>query len=165
MRIGEAWGRFRGEIRDAFTFYEIKDLAGAAGVPSAKIAPLQQQQNVTKGQLLDTIEMAAGSMPADAQDRVTAEFLRAAARRKPSVINMLIECLAPVGWGVDQSGELYSHDLHLGPDASQLPAQVRDLIDQAVRRFAAGDYARGHDIRVWCGRSRNGRDVRRAHPG
>jgi hypothetical protein len=44
MGVGECWGGLRGPIRETFSFSDIKEIAGAAGLAVHRLGHLQQRQ-------------------------------------------------------------------------------------------------------------------------
>ncbi len=125
-------------MRAKCSFAEIKDSAGAAGLPIQRLTSLQQSGGATKGELFDAVIRLVSELSPEGQDRATRAFLAACVQASPAVRAELEPVLAQVGWRLTENGPV-SLDLHLQEDARQLPQQIMEMLDLATRRFAQGD--------------------------
>jgi predicted nucleotide-binding protein len=91
----QRWGTLRGALIEQFTFNEIKNVAGAAGVPIHRLAHLRQSGSrpTSKGELVDAIIALVNEMPPAVQDQVTlavdAETREAQAPREQRTIELV----------------------------------------------------------------------------
>lgn len=102
MRIGNTWDSLRGVIRDSFSFAQIKDLVGAAGLPVHTLAHLQQKFSggASKGQLMDSIDALVAQLPSDDQDRFVIACIAEILGRKSTCRPEVEVVLSRVGWGI-----------------------------------------------------------------
>lgn len=115
MGFGDCWGSLRGPLRENFSFADIKDVAGAAGLPVHQLGHLQQRnkpRGASKGQLIDELDVLFAKEPSEVQDRIATATVREMHLRvrysplKDRVEDQLVVPLAAHGWGV-RSGEVY----------------------------------------------------------
>ncbi|MCH7903489.1 MAG: ATP-binding protein [Armatimonadetes bacterium] len=106
-RALSVWNRSRGDIKERFTFADLKDIAGKAGLPIHELTHLQQRQLPAKGaskaQLLDAISELMLRESSKRQREVVLTFLNAWRDRRPAdeqEIEMLSSLL-----GRDQSDD------------------------------------------------------------
>ena len=103
MELIEIWGSLRGLIRDSFTFSQIKELAGASGLPIQRLSHLQQRQLPAKGasksQLLDAIDDLLNEQN---EPNLNVEFfIKEIIRRKSQLYEALEETIQRFGWYLD----------------------------------------------------------------
>ncbi len=140
MRIGDTWGSIRGIVRDNFSFAQIKDLVGSAGLPVHTLSHLQQRYSggASKGQLMDAIDGLVTNLDPDERDRYVSACITEIVRRSSSLIPSLEDVLLRVGWGL--SGEQpHSLDLRIDLDTADLSEQMRTAISNCLRRYRDGD--------------------------
>jgi hypothetical protein len=142
MRIGGVWGSVRGIVRDSFSFAQIKDLVGAAGLPIHTLGHLRQGSGssgyTSKGQLMDAIDALVTDLEPDPRDRYVAACITEIARRGAKLIPILEDVLLRVGWGLigDQPYPLY---LRIDLDTADFGEQIRTAIANCLRRYRDGD--------------------------
>src|SRR5437870_3195723 len=101
MRLTNVWSTIRGVIRDRLSFSQMKDLAGAVGLPVHRLARLQQGSGgASKGQLMDAIDRLFNDLEEDDQQRVVTSTITELLCRAPDSQPQLEEILARVGWGI-----------------------------------------------------------------
>lgn len=118
-----------------FTFAELKELAGASGLPIQELTHLQQKQLPAKGasksQLLDAIDNLLNEQ---SEPNTNVEFfVKEIIRRKPFVYDELDETLQRFGWYLDDETPCrmdFQHDL--GTE------NLREDV-QSARAFASED--------------------------
>ena len=142
MKLGDAWSSVRGLIRSSFSFAQIKDLVGAAGLSVFKLAHLQQKFSggASKGQLMDGIDGLVAELDVDDRARFMTSLLREAVSRKEELRPQIEELLATAGWGL-VGAEPYPLSLHLDLTTSALPAKIQTGVANAMRRYRDGDAA------------------------
>ena len=95
MQLIEIWGTLRGLIRGSFTFTQIKELAGASGLPIQRLSHLQQRQlpmrGASKSQLLDAIDDLLNDQ--SDPNRNVEFFIKEMLQRKPQLYEALDETL------------------------------------------------------------------------
>jgi len=140
MRIGDIWSSIRGVIREAFSFADIKDLVGAAGLPVHRLAHLQQAYSgaTTKGQLMDAIDGLVQELDPAARDRFVAACIEETLRENPYVSEKLELLLSRVGWGLGTSGP-YPIEIQIDLETASLGSQVGEAIEKCLRRYRNGD--------------------------
>ncbi|MFZ3136143.1 MAG: hypothetical protein WA126_01990 [Thermodesulfovibrionales bacterium] len=140
MRIGDTWGSIRGIIRDGFSFSQIKDLVGAAGLPIHTLSKLQQKWTggTSKGQLMDAIDDLVNNLEPDDRDRYVSACITEIVKRSSSLTPSLEDVLLRVGWGL--SGEQpHPLNLQIDLDTAALSEQIRTAISNCLRRYRDGD--------------------------
>ena len=102
MRIGDTWGSIRGFIRSSFSFPQIKDIVGAAGLPVQKLSHLKQKSDgyTSKGELMDEIDGLVNNLDNSDRDRIVIACISEILERKPDYQDEIIILLNRVGWGV-----------------------------------------------------------------
>ena len=140
MRIGNTWGSLRGIIRDNFSFAQIKDLVGAAGLPIHTLAHLQQKSSggASKGQLMDAIDVLVGLLSPEDQDRFVIACIAETLTRTPDIRSSLEAVLSRVGWGLIDK-EPHPFHLQIDLDTSNLKGPIREGIINCLKRYRDGD--------------------------
>ncbi|HHT9106796.1 MAG TPA: hypothetical protein ACFYD7_13140 [Candidatus Wujingus californicus] len=139
MRIGDTWGSIRGIVRDNFSFTQIKDLVGSAGLPVHTLSHLQQRSGgASKGQLMDAIDGLVISLAPDERDRFVSACITEIIKIRPSLVPSLEEVLFRVGWGLSGE-EPHPLDLRIDIDTVELSEQIRTSIANCLRRYRDGD--------------------------
>ncbi len=140
MRLGDTWGSVRGVIRESFSFAQIKDLCGAAGLPVHRLAHLQQRAGggASKGQLMDAIDGLFNELTLDDQGRFVTATITQVLRDRPASRETLEEVLSRVGWGISGE-EVHPLALQIDLEAAELPAAVRVGLANCLRRYRDGD--------------------------
>lgn len=133
MPIGDNWGSIRGIIRDNFSFAQIKDLVGSAGLPVHTLNNLQQRFSggASKGQLMDAIDGLVTNLDPNGRDRYVCACITEIVRRKRELIPRLEDVLLRVGWGLS-SDQPHPLDLRIDLDTANLSKAL------ATRSFMAG---------------------------
>lgn len=141
MRIGNAWASIRGTLRNEFSFAQIKDIVGAAGLPVHEIAHVQQKfrGGASKGQLMDQVDGLAARLDHDDQDRFVIACIEEIIHRKEQVIDDLEIVLNRVGWGVSESG-VFPLRLQIDLETRDLADFARDGLAKCIRRYRDGDF-------------------------
>lgn len=142
MRLGDSWGSIRGVVREHFSFAEIKDLTGAAGLPIHELAHIQQKYSggASKGQLMDHVDGLVGRLEPEQRDRFMSACVSEVLRRNEQCRGPLEEALARVGWGLSGT-EPFPLRLQLDLETTQLPPPVQKSLADCLRRYRNGDAA------------------------
>lgn len=140
MRIGNVWGSLRGIIRNNFSFAQIKDLVGAAGLAIHNLSHLQQKApNIaSKGQLMDAIDGMIIKLSLEDQDRFVVSCIAEILANNSKCREDLELVLSRIGWGIIGS-EPYPMQLQIDLETSELDASIREGIANCLRRYRDGD--------------------------
>lgn len=139
-RIGDTWGSIRGVIRK-FSFAEIKDLVGAAGLPIHELAHLRQMQSggASKGQLMDAIDGLVGNLADDARRRLVIACVYEILKRQPNAHEELETVMSRVGWGVSADGP-YPLTLQIDLETADISGETRAGVAKCLARYRDGDF-------------------------
>lgn len=141
MRIGNAWSNLRPVINDNFTFYQIKELAGLAGLPIFQLHEFTQKLGGTsKGQLLDAIDGLFSDLNQDDQDRTTIHLIEQILKRKPELQSILSHFLVKLGWTISDN-EIQPLTLNIDIEITDLPDAIQKGFKICLQRYRDGDVA------------------------
>lgn len=135
----QAWPAIRASLQ-ASSFYDIKEIAGLAGLDLTALAHLVQkpEKGATKGQLMTAIDGAFGDMAPTEQSRFLTIVGEEILRRKPETEQQLSENLSRLGWAF--AGEaLVPIEVFDPEDLAELPEEARQDLLKAAQRFRDGD--------------------------
>lgn len=140
MQLADSWGVIRDLLRNNFSFAEIKDVIGAAGLPVHKLSHLKQKfrGGASKGQLMDGIDDLYRELTISEQNRYISYCVQEITTRKPSCKEDLENILERVGWGLSDN-EPYPLELQIDAELAELPETVQVGIKKCLRRFRDGD--------------------------
>jgi len=133
------WGPIR-TLLPEFSFTDMKEIVGLAGMDVMKLAHLQQagRRMITKGHLLTGIDAVLRDMAEDETGRFLRIVTEEALRRRPDLEETLRDYLTRLGWTL--------HDESLVPlelldvsELPQLPVQARADLVKAATRLRDGD--------------------------
>lgn len=134
------WGPIRSLLVNEFTFGEIKEIAGLAGLDLTRISHFQQmlRGGASKSQLMTGIDSVFEDMLETDKRRFLTIAAEEILRRKPGLSNTLDNYLSRLGWSV-QGGSIIPMEIFDPAELPELPAKAHhDLIKAAVR-FRDGD--------------------------
>lgn len=138
VAIKDAWGGLRALIRNNFSFAQIKDLAGTAGLPVQRLSRLQQGSvsPASKGQLMDAVDGLFQELSAQKQDEVVSACVQQLLTRQPDLRPTVDEMLGQIGLRLVTNGAVITADSppvedqdsssHLSPDEKLLLQTVFD---------------------------------------
>lgn len=140
-RIGDTWGSVRGIVREFFSFAQIKDLVGAAGIPVHSLAHIQQKFSggASKGQLMDAIDGLVAKLEDDDRDRFVVACVAEVFRRNENAHPELSTALSRVGWGISAEGP-FPLKLQIDLETTDLSEDVRNAIGTCLARYRDGDF-------------------------
>jgi len=141
-RIGEAWSSLRGILRKEFTFGDIKDLVGRAGLEVEKLAHLSQggHRSASKAQLLEGIERLLNVHSEDERDLFVRNLIKDIAEKGGLLTYDLEEPLRRRGWTVDFLGNVSPLDLKLTLEPLRVEGTARKSVEKCLDRLVVGDY-------------------------
>ena len=138
--LHQAWGAVRVALSNAFTFYEIKEIAGLAGIDMTRLAGLVQRAGggASKGQLMTALDQEVGSLDHRVKSRVLNYMAEEIVARRPEESEHLQERLRRLGWQfVD--GNLIPLELFDVAELAELPNPARTDLVKAATRLRDGD--------------------------
>ena len=138
--LNQAWGALRVTLKDAFTFYEIKEIAGLAGIDVTRLASLVQQPGggASKGQLITALDKEIDQLDLSTKSRVLNRFAEEAVKQRPNQANYLDEHLERLGWRFE-NGNLIPINLFDVTELAELPEAARTDLEKAATRLRDGD--------------------------
>ena len=135
VTLNQAWSAFRSVLRNAFSFYDIKEIVGLAGVDMTGLARLEQRQGggASKGQLINALDREIGLLEEGTKVRVLNHIAEEILGRDGKQIERLGEHLGRLGWQLVE-GKLVPIKLFDVAELPVLPESARaDLVKAAVR--------------------------------
>ena len=138
--LNQAWGALRVVLRDAFSFYEIKDIAGLAGIDVTQLASLVQRAGggASKGQLMTALDGQISQLDHSTKSRFLTHVAEVIVEQRSDQKERLDDYLEKLGWQfVD--GRLIPIDLFDVSELSQLPDAARSDLVKAAARLRDGD--------------------------
>lgn len=140
-RIGEVWSSIRGTLREYYSFAQIKDIAGACGLPVERLAHLQQKFSggASKGQLMDGVDDLVRELDPERRDSFVVACMEEMVVRNDGAKGELDRLLRRVGWGLIGSSP-YPLRLQIALEATDLSSEVMSGISTALERYRDGDF-------------------------
>lgn len=144
-RLSEVWSVLREPLTSTLSFAQMKEVAGGAGLPTAKLSHLRQGTSgsgggTSKAGLADALDGLFNELSPEQQDRVTGHLIaELVARSGDDGIERLEELLERAGWHL-VGGEPAPLTLNAPPPVVPLPKAVQEAIGKSVRRFRDGDF-------------------------
>lgn len=134
-----AWPAVRACVSE-FSFNDIKEIAGLAGLDLTKVAQLVQkaQAGATKGQLLSAVDGQFGAMSAARQKQFLTTLIEEILRRQPAAEERLAEYLTRLGWSFVSQTLVPLEILDAGA-LEWTPQECRRDLLKAAQRFRDGD--------------------------
>jgi hypothetical protein len=133
--LNQAWGALRVVLRDAFTFYEIKDLVGLAGIDVTRLARLEQKAGggASKGQLITALDREIARLDRAKKSRLLNHLAEEVVRQRPHQSESLNDYLERLG------GKLVPIDVFDIAELADLPDVSRTDLLKAAARLRDGD--------------------------
>lgn len=138
--LNHAWGAVRVVLPEAFTFYEIKDVAGLAGLDMTRLSGLVQRAGggASKGQLMTALDQEVGRLSDHSKFRVLNSLAEEICTTRPAHREDLAKRLRRLGWQfVD--GNLIPIELFDVAELAELPVAARTDLVKAATRLRDGD--------------------------
>ena len=138
--LNQAWGALRVVLRDAFTFYEIKDLVGLAGIDVTRLARLEQKAGggASKGQLITALDREVAQLDRADKSRLLNHLAEEVVRQRPRQSESLNDHLERLGWQL-ADGKLVPIDVFDVAELADLPDVSRTDLLKAAARLRDGD--------------------------
>ena len=138
--LNSAWSALGAVLRDAFTFYDIKEIAGLAGVDPTRLARLEQKAGggASKGQLITALDREIGELNYATKMRVLNHIAEEVLSRSPDQTERLGEYLSRLGWQL-LGGRLIPIELMDASELAELPTTATADLTKAAARLRDGD--------------------------
>lgn len=140
--LNQAWSALRFSLRDAFSFYDIKDLVGLAGIDLTRLADLEQRAGggASKGQLMTALDREIAGLGHAEKSRILNHLAEEILRQHPDRSELLLGHLERLGWRFAE-GKLVPIDIFDVADLTDLPDAARPDLLKAAARFRDGDFS------------------------
>jgi len=138
----EIWNAIRGIIREKFTFRDLKELAGASGLPVNRLDHLQQRQlparGASKNDLMDGINglIEESSNPEECISR----FIEDCISRKPNISEEINVAITRFNWCI-QNGIPVPSEPHVDVDTIELSEEIQTSLTNCIRRVRENDFS------------------------
>lgn len=134
------WGPIRSSLTANFSFGDIKQIVGYAGIDMSQLAHLEQksQGGASKSQLLSAIDKQIGIMDANQSGVVALICCEEMLRRRPDLIDELKRVLSRVGWQFSGTTLLPIEVFDIS-ELKEIPEQAHEDIQKAASRLRDGD--------------------------
>ena len=138
--MNRAWGALRVSLKDTFSFYDIKDLVGLAGIDVTHLARLEQKAGggASKGQLITALDREISQLDHAEKSRVMNHLAEEIVRQRPDQSELLHGHLERLGWQF-ADGKLVPIDVFDIADLADLPDAARPDLLKAAARLRDGD--------------------------
>ena len=135
-----AWTGLRVALREQFSFNEIKEIAGLAGIDLTLLSHLVQRARggAAKGELMDALDERIGALSGEEKQRVLVRVAEVMVLRRPAVADSLPAYLEPLGWNY-ANGRLFPIEVLDPRELGELPEAAREDLVKAATRFWDGD--------------------------
>ena len=138
--MNQAWVALRVVLGNQFTFYNIKEIVGLAGLDVTRLAPLVQRAGggASKGQLITALDGEIGRLDDITKRRVLTHIAEEIVARRPDQRSCLDDLLEQMGWQFVR-GRLIPSELFDVSDLTELPEPAKTDLVKAVMRLRDGD--------------------------
>ena len=138
--LNRAWSALRVVLRDVFKFYDIKEIAGLAGVDVTRLARLEQKASggASKGQLITALDGEIGQLENATKARVLNHMAEEVVSRRSDQTERLQEYLSRLGWQL-VDGRLIPIEVIDVSELSELPITATADLTKAAVRLRDGD--------------------------
>ena len=134
-----SWPPIRACLQE-FTFSDIKEIIGLAGMDVTALAHLDQRQDkgATKGQLMTAVDGLVGRMDEISKGKFVVLAIEESLRRRPSLVERVTELLSRLQWSYSE-GTLAPLRVFDPSDLTEAPADSHHDLRKAAARFRDGD--------------------------
>ena len=138
--LNQAWGALPVGLREAFSLYEIKDLAGLVGIDVTRLARLEQRAGggASKGQLMTALDREIAQLSDAEKARVLSHFAEEVIRQPHYESERLDDYLERLGWQFTD-GNLVPIDVFDVAELADLPNVSRTDLLKAANCLRDGD--------------------------
>ena len=146
MEFNQSWNPLRSALQNSFSFYEIKDIVGLAGLDLTAIAHLEQEPSggtskmgASKGQLMTGIDRALSSLDEDQKQRFVVIVAEKVIPALPTAVrDELALHLRNFGLGI-AGNTVVPLKIFDVSELAELSIESRDDILKAAQRLRDGD--------------------------
>jgi hypothetical protein len=135
--INTAWSPLRAVLENSFSFSNIKEIVGLAGIDLVGLAHLQQPKS-SKGQLMAVLDSTLGALSEDKKRQFISIVTEEIIRRQPNVVDLLKDYLSRLGWSI-RDGKIIPIEIFDPSDLPELPEESRLDLVKATQRLRDGD--------------------------
>ena len=134
-----SWPPVRACLQE-FTFSDIKEIVGLAGIDLAALAHLDQKpdKGATKGQLMTALDGLIGKLEEVPKGKFVALAIEESLRRRPNLTERLGELLSRLQWSYSE-GTLAPLRVFDPSDLTEAPTDSHHDLRKAAARFRDGD--------------------------
>ena len=138
--LNQAWGALRVALKEAFSFYEIKEVVGLAGIDVTRLAGLEQKAGggASKGQLLTALDRQIAQLDHAEKSRVLSHLAEEVVRQPHYESERLDGYLERLGWQF-ADGTLVPIELFDVAELADLPDVSKTDLLKAAARLRDGD--------------------------
>jgi hypothetical protein len=134
------WGPIRSSLTANFSFGNIKEIVGYAGIDMSQLSHLEQrsQGGASKSQLLSAIDAQIGRMDDNKAGVMASICCEEMLREKPDLVDELERILSRVGWKFFGSTLLPVEIFDIS-ELKEMPENAHEDIQKAASRLRDGD--------------------------
>ena len=138
--IVQAWNALRTLLQSSFSFYDIKEIVGLAGLDLTRIAHLEQKADggASKGQLMTGIDGVFAEIDEEGRRHFLAIVAEEVLKRRPETRDSLLDYLSRLGWTLAENA-LIPIELFDPSELAELPSESRGDLIKAAQRLRDGD--------------------------
>jgi len=135
-----AWSVIRNTLRDNFSFADIKDITGKAGLPVYSIGHITNKYlgGSSKGQLMDELDKLFSKLNPSDQSRVIINTIEISIKAQNKLVSIIDEDLRRIGWYISD-GNLLPLTLQVDISLTDLPDNINQNLKKSLARFRDGD--------------------------
>lgn len=150
VKLNQAWSALAAVLREYYSFYDIKEVMGLAGLDMTRLAHLEQRRGggASKGQLITALDGEIGSLDNVTKQRVLNHLAETIVLQRPFVVEQLQSYLDRLGWQLADD-RLIPVELFDVDELAELPQAARGDIAKAASRLRDGDL--GGALAAACG--------------
>ena len=139
-KSNKAWNALRATLRENFTFYDIKEIVGLAGLDITLISHLEQKPGggASKGQLMTGIDGELKKFDDESQMRFITIISEEILERRPETRSYIQEDLARLGFTLHGNAVIPIDILDVA-SIEELPSESQTDLIKAARRLRDGD--------------------------
>jgi len=138
--FAQTWPPVRACLQEQFTFNQIKEIVGLAGIDLAALSHLDQRagNSVSKGHLMTALDGLVGRMDEASKARFVVLSIEESLRRQDTHQERLTELLSRLGWAYS-GGTLAPLGVFDPLDLEEAPEHSHRDLRKAAARFRDGD--------------------------
>ena len=150
IKLNQAWSALAAVLRESYSFYDIKEVMGLAGLDVTRLAHLEQRRGggASKGQLITALDGEVGGLDNVTKQGVLNHLAETIVSQRPLEIERLQSYLDRLGWQL-VDGRLIPIELFDVDELAELPQAAREDIAKAASRLRDGDL--GGALAAACG--------------